>query len=113
LNASTVIKIDKSVLYLSEPRRHRDKPHLRFVALQPCLVCGRSPSDAHHLRFVQPQTLGRKASDEYAVPLCRTHHRQNHQVGDERAWWKATATDPLPVALRLWRISRGMTEGDS
>jgi hypothetical protein len=113
LNTSTVIKIDKSVFYLSESHRHRDKPHLRFVALQPCLVCGRSPSDAHHLRFVQPQTLGRKASDEYAVPLCRTHHRQNHQVGDERAWWKATATDPLPVALRLWRISRGMTEGDS
>jgi hypothetical protein len=110
LNATSVIKIDKSMLYLSEPRRHRDKPHLRFVALQPCLVCGRTPSDPHHLRFAQPQSLGRKASDEYVVPLCRTHHRQNHEVGDEMAWWKAIAIDPLLVAQRLWRISRGIVD---
>jgi hypothetical protein len=51
LNATSVIKIDKSMLYFSEIRRHRDKTHLRFVALQPCLICGRAPSDAHHLRF--------------------------------------------------------------
>ena len=108
LNATGVIKIDKSVLYFSEVRRHRDKSHLRFVALQPCLVCGRTPSDPHHLRFAQPRALGRKTSDEYVVPLCRTHHRQNHQVGDERAWWSAIAIDPLLTAERLWQISRGM-----
>ena len=108
LNATGVIKIDKSVLYFSEVRRHRDKSHLRFVALQPCLVCGRTPSDPHHLRFAQPRALGRKTSDEFVVPLCRTHHRQNHQVGDERAWWSAIAIDPLLTAERLWQISRGM-----
>jgi hypothetical protein len=108
LNATSVIKIDKSVLYFSEVRRHRDKSHLRFVALQPCLVCGRTPSDPHHLRFAQPRALGRKTSDEFVVPLCRTHHRQNHQVGDERAWWSAIAIDPLLTAERLWQISRGM-----
>jgi hypothetical protein len=108
LNATSVIKIDKSVLYISEVRRHRDKSHLRFVALQSCLVCGRSPSDPHHLRFAQPRALGRKTSDEFVVPLCRTHHRQNHQVGDERAWWSAIAIDPLLTAERLWQISRGM-----
>ena len=113
LNATSVIKIDKSMLHFSEVRRHRDKPHLRFVALQPCLVCGRSPADPHHLRFAQPRALGRKTSDEFVVPLCRTHHRQNHQVGDERAWWKAINTDPLPVALRLWRISRGIVDKNS
>jgi hypothetical protein len=113
LNATGVIKIDKSVLYFSEVRRQRDKPHLRFVALQPCLVCGRAPADPHHLRFAQPRALGRKTSDEFTVPLCRTHHRQNHEVGDERAWWKAVNTDPLPVALRLWRISRGIVDKNS
>ena len=36
-------KIDKSVLTISEPKRIRCKEHLRFVASQPCLICGRSP----------------------------------------------------------------------
>jgi hypothetical protein len=27
-----------------EPRRIRDKDHLRFVAKQPCLICGRTPT---------------------------------------------------------------------
>ena len=107
LNASTVIKIDKSVLTFGEVRRHRDKTHLRFVALQPCLLCGRNPSDPHHLRFAQPRAMGRKSSDEFVVPLCRTHHRQNHQVGDELSWWKQTGIDPLPVARRFWEMSRG------
>ncbi len=64
-------KIQKSELAISEPRRQRDKAHLKFVASQPCLVCGRSPADAHHLRFTQPRALGRKVSDEFTVPLCR------------------------------------------
>jgi len=110
LNATTVIKIDKSVLRFGEVRRHRDKTHLQFVALQPCLLCGRNPSDAHHLRFAQPRAMGRKNSDEFVVPLCRSHHRQNHQVGDEVSWWKRSGIDPIPVANRLWGISRGVVD---
>jgi hypothetical protein len=95
--------IDKSVLAISVPRRYRNKEHLRFVTHQPCMLCARKPSDAHHLRFVQPRALGRKASDEFAVPLCRIHHRAVHRSGDERAWWKATGIDPLKVARKLWK----------
>src|SRR5262249_28426279 len=65
--------IDKRVLAIAAPRRYRDREHLRYVAKQPCLVCGRKPSDPHHLRYMQPRALGRKASDEFAVPLCRIH----------------------------------------
>jgi hypothetical protein len=110
LNATAVIKIDKSMLKFGELRRHRDKTHLRFVALQPCLLCGRSPSDPHHLRFAQSRAMGRKTSDEFVVPLCRAHHSQNHQVGDEVSWWKQNGIDPLPVANRLWGISRGVLD---
>ena len=46
-------KIDKSVLTFPEPRRVRDRDHVRFVAKQPCLICGRQPADAHHVRFSQ------------------------------------------------------------
>src|SRR5450631_2674770 len=90
--------IDKSVLTLSEPRRYRDPAHLEFVSSQPCLLCGRRPSDAHHLRFAQPRALGRRVSDEFAVPLCRTHHRVLHNRGDEAEWWKSVNLDPVVVA---------------
>jgi ERF superfamily len=98
--------IDKSVLAISAPRRYRNKEHLRYVTLQPCLLCARKPSDAHHLRFVQPRALGRKVSDEFAVPLCRIHHRAAHRSSDERAWWKAAGIDPLKIARKLWRDTR-------
>ena len=95
--------IDKSVLALSEPRRIRDRDHVRFVAKQPCLICGRQPSDAHHLRFAQSRALGRKVSDEFTVPLCRGHHREVHRCGDEAMWWKAASVDPTAAAGVLWR----------
>jgi len=98
--------VDKSVLSIAEPRRYRNKEHLRFVVQQPCLVCGRTPSDPHHLRFMQPRALGRKVSDEFVAPLCRTHHREVHRVGDERAWWKQAGIDPIKVARQLWRKTR-------
>jgi hypothetical protein len=104
----TSAKIDKSELAISEPRRHRDKAHLKFVASHPCLVCGRSPADAHHLRFTQPRALGRKVSDEFTVPLCRTHHRDNHRFGDEQAWWDRQSIDPLGPSRKLWVLTRGI-----
>ena len=88
-------EIDKSALAISAPRRVRDKAHLRFVASQPCLVCGRSPGHAHHIRYAQPRAMGRKVSDEWTVPLCATHHRALHTVGDEEKWWKIRGVDQL------------------
>ena len=73
---------------------------------QPCTVCGRTPSEAHHIRFAQPRALGRKVSDEYTVPVCRLHHRELHSYGDEASWWAGASIDPLPIALELWRRSR-------
>jgi ERF superfamily len=95
--------IDKSVLPIAAPRRYRNRDHLRYIAQQACLVCGRKPSDPHHLRHVQPRALGRKASDEFAVPLCRSHHRALHRAGDERAWWQTAGIDPVEMARKLWR----------
>jgi hypothetical protein len=97
--------IDKSVLAFPEPKRIRDKEHLKFVGQQPCLVCGRIPSDAHHLRFAQLRALGRKVSDEFTVPVCRTHHRELHRIGNEVGWWAAHHLEPLTVAGDLWRLT--------
>jgi len=100
--------IDKSMLAIAAPRRYRNREHLRYVTQQACLVCGRKPSDPHHLGFTQPRALGRKVSDEFAVPLCRGHHRAVHRSRDERAWWKQAGIDPIKVARRLWKETRGL-----
>ena len=110
------MRIDKSALAIAEPRRYRNKEHLRYVARQACLICGRQPSDPHHLRYAQPRALGRKASDEFTVPLCRVHHREVHRVGNERAWWEAVNIDPLGVAQMLWnktRVNEGRIEAET
>jgi hypothetical protein len=91
--------------------RVRDKEHCKFVASRPCIVCGRTPSEAHHIRFAQPRALGRKVSDEYTVPVCRLHHRELHGYGDEASWWAAVSIDPLPIALELWRSSHPQNQG--
>ena len=97
--------IDKSILAVAAPRRYRNREHLRYVAQQACLVCGRKPSDPHHLGLTQPRALGRKVSDEFAVPLRRGHHRAAHRSLDERAWWKQAGIDPITVARRLWKAT--------
>jgi hypothetical protein len=87
---------------LPATRRIRDRDHVKSVSKQPCLVCGRCPADAHHLRFTQSRALGRKVSDEFTVPLCRGHHREVHHCGDEPAWWKRAGIDPTIAARALW-----------
>jgi ERF superfamily len=101
-NRSPVQAINNSVLALPKPRRLRDRDHVKSVAKHPCLVCGRRPSDAHHLRFAQSRALGRKVSDEFTVPLCRGHHREVHRCGDEATWWRNAGFDPTVTARALW-----------
>jgi hypothetical protein len=104
--------IDKSALAFPEPRRVRDRDHVKYIAQQACLVCGRRPSDAHHLRFAQSRALARKVSDEFTVPVCRGHHREIHRCGDEAAWWKRNKVDPTVIARALWLETHPLAGGD-
>jgi hypothetical protein len=99
---SAAIQVNKCVLVFPEPRRVRDRDHIRHVIKQPCLVCGRRPSDPHHLRFAQSRALSRKVSDEFTVPVCRAHHREIHRFGNEESWWRNMRIDPLAAARSLW-----------
>jgi hypothetical protein len=85
----------RTVTVLSKPVRERDRH-------QSCLVCGRSPSDAHHIKFAEQRAMGRKVSDRFTVPVCRLHHRELHRRGNERIWWESQGIDPLSVAGTLW-----------
>ena len=107
--ASIIERIEKSGPAHPEPRRVRDREHVKFVAGHPCLICGRHPADPHHLRFAQSRALGRKVSDEFTVPLCRGHHREVHRCGDEAAWWAKVGVEPLGVANALWRETHPVT----
>ena len=94
-------------LPIKKTQRLRNPDHLRSVRTKPCLICGRVPSHAHHIRFAQPSAIARKVSDQWTVPLCSIHHDAVHQRGDERAWWKQEKIDPMTEAERLWRKSAG------
>jgi DNA recombination protein Rad52 len=94
--------IDKSALPIGAPVRRRDKEHRRYVASLPCLVCGQSPCQAHHISFAQPRALGRKVSDEWTVPLCVKHHDELHRFGNEKQWWHEQQINPIANAQELW-----------
>jgi DNA recombination protein Rad52 len=104
--------VNKSQIAIAQPKRLRDKAHLKFVASQPCLVCERQPSDPHHVRYAQPRALGLKVSDEFTVPLCRGHHRQLHQAGNEETWWKSLNIDPLTIAKGFWEQTHPKSASD-
>jgi hypothetical protein len=106
INAEGVVAINK-------PVRERDRDHLRFVAAQPCLVCGRTPSDAHHIKFAEQRAMGRKVSDRFAVPICRLHHRELHRRSNERVWWQNQGIDPLAVAATLWARTHAIIPADA
>lgn len=93
----------------AERREGNSKRHLALIRQLPCCVTGkRGPSDPHHLRegLAHERGIGRKATDRWAVPLCRQLHEEAHRVGSrqEWAWFKARGIeDPLELAAALWR----------
>ena len=93
---------EQTVTAIGKPVRERDREHLKFIAAQPCLVCGRTPSDPHHIKFAEQRAMGRKVSDRFTVPICRLHHRELHRRGNERAWWASQGIDPLAISAMLW-----------
>jgi len=99
------------------PRRRNEK-HLRFIAERPCLVCGSSPCDAHHIKFadarvLKPQSsnIGMKADDRFTLPLCRRHHEEAHR--GERKFFDAYHTDAVLMALALHSISGDAEAADN
>lgn len=89
------------------PRIH-DTDHLALIRQLPCLVCGDNTStQAAHIRYAdrsiaKPMSgMGRKSDDHFVVPLCGTHHDQQHDHGDERGWWKDVGIDPVKVAMAM------------
>jgi hypothetical protein len=101
-----VLLLGSSAASQSEPTKQSATECRVFCPRQACLVCGRVPSDPHHLTFTQPRAFGRRVSDEFIVPVCRVRDRELHRSGDEAGWWRKLNIDPVPVALKLWQQTR-------
>lgn len=88
--------------------REEDPAYLAYVRTLPCLICSRPGSDPAHLRagarqYGKPPTgMGEKPSDCWVLPLCRTHHDDQHR-NNELAWWARQGfPDPFRIAMALY-----------
>lgn len=101
---------------MKQPRQ-RNEVHLSFIRLLGCVICGRSPVEAAHLRYgdqraaKRPTGMGEKPSDCWALPLCPEHHREQHS-GGEKDFWAKHKIDPVFIALALWRVSGSQELGE-
>lgn len=89
--------------------RIEDPAWLAIVRDMPCLVCGYPRSDPAHLRTAARQYgkrecgMQEKPDDRWVLPLCRTHHDEQHHRGDELAWWVSQGIpDPHALAVALY-----------
>lgn len=71
---------------IEPPEPLRSKPYRKHVVDQTCAVCpGKPAEDPHHL---ERKGTAKKESDALCVPLCREHHRQLGEIGEETFWEK-------------------------
>lgn len=92
--------------------RVKSKAHLDFIRSLNCVICGDGTTiEAAHVRYSDPRAakpitgIGIKPSDIFVVPLCGHHHREQHNEGNERAWWAGYGADPIFVSLALYSVS--------
>lgn len=95
---------------LKNPRRH-DDAHLAFIRQLPCCICGEDTTvEAAHLRAgnldygKKSAGLQEKSSDQWALPLCGRHHRDQHKT-NEVEFWRNYGINPWVLALSLWSSS--------
>jgi hypothetical protein len=103
-------RIERPSLAWNRRKRPDMSPaHKALVKQLPCLVCGRSSDDPHHLmrtgEVVNGKAMSRTSADKWALPVCRDHHDQAHDAGDDEAWFAAQGIDARAVARSLWSVT--------
>ena len=64
-----------------KPQTYRNSKYMRFIKTLPCCVCGRMPSDPHHVKEKGKGGICLKPSDLNCIPLCRLHHQEGESPG--------------------------------
>jgi hypothetical protein len=92
-------------------REGNSEKHLALIRQLPCCLTGRrAPSDPHHLLegLAHERGVGRKATDRWALPVCRAKHDEIHRMGSRKEWAffrDHGIADPLEFAAALWRVT--------
>jgi hypothetical protein len=85
-------------------QRLKDRKYLKWISEQNCLLCLTNPCQAHHLTFAMPRGFSQKTGDQWAVPICYTHHHQLHTCGKgEKQFWKDLDIDAEEIACTLYQ----------
>jgi len=86
----------------------RSPSHLKFVRGFTCSVwhheCCEGRIEAAHVRLGAHAGMGQKPGDDRAIPLCQTHHAEQHRVG-EATFAAKYAVDLEKIAARMWSLS--------
>lgn len=97
--------------------RIEDKPHLQFIGALRCCICQRPGVDACHIRFSDARVakvnpgVSAKPDDAWTVPMCRTHHDEQHSM-NEQEFWRGHGIDPIFLAMALARVSGDHEAGE-
>lgn len=64
--------------------RWRSAAHCNFVRSHECVVpgCTDRPIEVAHIRAGSDAGLGRKPSDWFTTSMCRSHHAEQHRIGE-------------------------------
>lgn len=98
----------------SKPTRSgMSRDYLAFIGSLACPVYPEAgPIEPHHLlRADRSRGMGRRAADQYAIPLSTRAHRELHAAGDEEAWLAEKGIDRRALAAALWRVSGDLEAG--
>lgn len=94
-----------------EERPGNSEPHLALIRQMPCCVClvmrPEAIVDPHHLQSGEAgkeRGVGMRATDKWALPLCRIHHDMLHRLGSrkEKGFFFDSGIDPYDLAVALW-----------
>lgn len=91
----------------------RSKAHVAFVASLPCCITGRiGGTHAHHLlRGTGEKAMGRRAGDNWTIPLHYKTHDALHKDGDETGFLEWHHIDGPALARSLYAASGDHEQG--
>jgi hypothetical protein len=95
----------KVYLRLASPSTSRQSPP-QVRCLPACLICGRSPADADHLRFAQPRAMGARSATNSPYPCAESITGTSITSETKSPWWERRAIDPLATSRMLWISTR-------
>ena len=91
----------------------RATPHEKFVASLGCAVCGGDAECHHLLRVPGRHMMGKRAGEQFCIPLCPVDHAALHKLGDEQTFMATVQLNGEWLAGALWGIGRETTQDDS